>query len=207
VKQLIVSIRAVLALSVLTGGLYPLVMTGLAHVFFRTQANGSLIRVGDTYRGSRLIGQNFSDPKYFWGRLSATGPTAYNGASSAGSNVGPLNPALLEAVQRRIDSLRAVDPENVEKIPVDLVTASGSGLDPHITLAAARYQLKRVARVRGMSEKIVSDLISENIDGSFLGILGEPGVNVLKLNLALSKEHDSLPLPLTEKRRRGKENN
>ena len=184
-KQWIVSVRALAVFTFLTGAVYPLVLTGLAQALFPDRANGSLIRREGKWVGSKLIGQNFTDPRYFWGRLSATGPTPYNGASSSGSNLGPMNPALWKAAQDRIDALRSADPENTGLVPVDLVTASASGLDPHITPAAALYQLKRIAHVRRISEQTVERLISENTDGRFLGILGEPGVNVLKLNLAL----------------------
>ncbi len=184
-KQWIVSVRALAVFTLLTGAVYPLALTGLAQAFFPDRANGSLIRREGKWVGSKLIGQNFTDPRYFWGRLSATGPTPYNGASSSGSNLGPMNPALWKAAQDRIDALRSADPENTGPVPVDLVTASASGLDPHITPAAALYQLKRIAHVRRISEQTVERLISENTDGRFLGILGEPGVNVLKLNLAL----------------------
>lgn len=184
-KQWIVSVRALVVFTLLTGAVYPLALTGLAQALFPDRANGSLIRREGKWVGSKVIGQNFTDPRYFWGRLSATGPTPYNGASSSGSNLGPMNPALWKAAQDRIDALRSADPKNTGPVPVDLVTASASGLDPHITPAAALYQLKRIARVRRISEQTVERLISENTDGRFLGILGEPGVNVLKLNLAL----------------------
>ena len=184
-KQWIVSVRALAVFTLLTGAVYPLALTGLAQALFPDRANGSLIRRWDKWAGSKVIGQNFTDPRYFWGRLSATGPTPYNGASSSGSNLGPMNPALWKAAQDRIDALRSANPENTGPVPVDLVTASASGLDPHITPAAALYQLKRIAHVRRISEQTVERLISENTDGRFLGILGEPGVNVLKLNLAL----------------------
>lgn len=184
-KQWIVSVRALVVFTLLTGAVYPLALTGLAQALFPDRANGSLIRREGKWVGSKVIGQNFTDPRYFWGRLSATGPTPYNGASSSGSNLGPMNPALWKAAQDRIDALRSADPKNTGPVPVDLVTASASGLDPHITPAAALYQLKRIAHVRRISEQTVERLISENTDGRFLGILGEPGVNVLKLNLAL----------------------
>ena len=184
-KQWIVSVRALAVFTLLTGAVYPLALTGLAQALFPDRANGSLIRREGKWVGSKLIGQNFTDPRYFWGRLSATGPTPYNGASSSGSNLGPMNPALWKAAKDRIDALRSADPENTGLVPVDLVTASASGLDPHITPAAALYQLKRIAHVRRISEQTVERLISENTDGRFLGVLGEPGGNVLKLNLAL----------------------
>ncbi len=171
--------------TVITGIIYPLCVTGFAQAFFHRQANGSLIEENGTSVGSELIGQPFSDPKYFWGRLSATASFPYNAAASSGSNLGPSNPALLDAVQARIDALKAVDPGNNEPIPVDLVTFSASGLDPDISIAAANYQIPRVARYRGLSEEQVSTLVSQFIEGRQLGILGEPRVNVLKLNLAL----------------------
>jgi K+-transporting ATPase ATPase C chain len=176
-------------LSVITGVFYPLVVTGIAQVVFPRQANGSLIRAGDEVVGSELIGQPFSDPKYFWSRLSATGPFPYNAAVSSGSNYGPLNDTLLEGVKGRVDALKAADPANKAPIPVDLVTASGSGLDPHISPAAARWQAGRVARARGLDPKAVEALVARHTQGRQLGMLGEPVVNVLRLNLAL----DALP--------------
>ncbi len=174
-------------LSVLTGLLYPLAITGLAQLIFPRQANGSLIVQNGKTLGSSLIGQPFDDLRYFWGRLSATSPFPYNAAASSGSNLGPSNPALLQVVQARIDALKAADPQNTAPIPVDLVTASGSGLDPDISLAAALYQAPRVARVRGLSEDTVRALIYQNLQGRQFGILGEPVVNVLLLNLALDQ--------------------
>lgn len=175
-----------LLLTVLTGVVYPLAVTGLGQGLFGDQANGSIVETeGGKALGSRLIGQPFSDPKYFWGRPSATGPYAYNGAASSGSNQGPLNPALESAVKERIAALRAVDPDNTAAPPVDLVTASGSGLDPHISPAAAEYQVKRVARVRGIDVATVRTLVAQATEGRTLGILGEPRVNVLELNLLL----------------------
>jgi K+-transporting ATPase ATPase C chain len=169
----------------LTGVIYPLVVTGVAQSLFHKQAEGSLIVSTDgKILGSSLIGQNFDDPKYFWGRISATSP-AYNASSSTGSNLGPSNPALLDEVKGRIAALKAADPNNSDLIPVDLVTSSGSGLDPHISLAAANYQLARVARVRGLTQSAVQQIIDQNTQGRFLGFLGEPVVNVLQLNLAL----------------------
>jgi K+-transporting ATPase ATPase C chain len=180
-----------LVLTLLTGGIYPLVVTGVAQVLFPHQANGSLITRQGQVVGSELIGQSFDDPKYFWGRLSATGTFPYNAfnaanlTASSGSNLGPLNPALLQAVQARISALRAADPGNAMPIPVDLVTASGSGLDPQISLAAAFYQIPRVARTRGMTEDAVRAVVQSQTTGRQFGILGEPTVNVLELNLAL----------------------
>ncbi len=184
-RQLKPAVLSLLVLTILTGVIYPLTVTGLAQLLFPSQANGSLIVRDGTVVGSRLIGQPFDDPKYFWGRLSATGPVAYNGAASSGSNLGPLNDALTDAVRGRIDALRAADPGNTAPIPVDLVTASGSGLDPHISPAAARYQATRVARVRGVPETRVLALVDQHTAGRQWGFLGEPIVAVLPLNLAL----------------------
>jgi K+-transporting ATPase ATPase C chain len=178
---------ALLVFTVLTGLVYPLVVTGIAQLFFPHQANGSLIVVNGQTLGSALIGQSFDDPKYFWGRLSATGPFPYNAAASSGSNLGPTNPALLDAIKARIAALKAADPANTQPIPVDLVTSSGSGLDPHISLAAVYYQVSRVARARGMSEADVTALVDQYTEGRQLGFLGEPRVNVLLLNLALDE--------------------
>lgn len=174
-----------LALSVLTGLVYPLAVTGIAQLAFPASANGSLIRQGDKVVGSELIGQAFSDPKHFWSRPSATSPMAYNAANSAGSNQGPLNPALADAVKARIAALRAADPGNDKPVPVDLVTASASGLDPHISRAAADYQAARVARARGISEAQVRALVEQHTEQPLLGFIGEPRVHVLRLNLAL----------------------
>jgi K+-transporting ATPase ATPase C chain len=180
-----------LILTLITGVIYPLVVTGIAQVAFPRQANGSLIVIdGKTY-GSELIGQQFDDPKYFWGRLSATGTFPYNAynaenlTASSGSNYGPLNPALMDMVQARIDALQAANPDNTAPIPVDLVTASGSGLDPHISVAAALYQVQRVAAARGLEEAQVKSLVEKYTEGRQFGIFGEPRVNVLLLNLAL----------------------
>ncbi|MGH7492922.1 MAG: potassium-transporting ATPase subunit KdpC [bacterium] len=178
-----------LALSLLTGLAYPLLVTAIAQIFFPRQANGSLIQSDGKLVGSALIGQPFEDPKYFWSRPSATGPFQFNAAASSGSNYGPLNETLLQAVAGRIQALRQADSTNTQPIPVDLVTASGSGLDPHISPAAAFYQVSRIARVRGIDEASIRHLIEKHLEGRQLGFLGEPRVNVLKLNLAL----DDLP--------------
>jgi len=189
--QLRPALVTLLLLTLITGVLYPLAVTGIAQSLFPDQANGSLIVQGDRLVGSALIGQSFDDPAYFWGRLSATGAFPYNAfnaetlTASSGSNYGPLNPALLEAAQARIDALKAADPGNAAPIPVDLVTASGSGLDPHISLAAAFYQAPRVARAHGLSMAQVEQLIKEHTAGRQFGFLGEPRVNVLQLNLVL----------------------
>jgi potassium-transporting ATPase KdpC subunit len=174
-----------LLMTVLTGIAYPLVVTGLAQVLFPSQANGSLIEKDGRPIGSTLIGQSFTEPKYFWGRPSATTPQANNGTGSNGSNLGPTNPALTDAVKQRIDALRAADPGNTAPVPVDLVTASGSGLDPEISPAAAAYQVPRVAKARGLSESQVQAMVAMATSGRQFGMLGEPRVNVLKLNLAL----------------------
>jgi len=183
-RQVRYAIGFVVVLTVITGVIYPLAVTGLAQTIFCHQANGSLISDNGNLIGSELIGQPFSDPRYFWGRLSAA---EYDAAASSGSNYGPTNPALLEAIQARIDALKAVDPDNDQPIPVDLVTSSGSGLDPHISIAAAQYQVPRVARYRGLSEDEVSALVDRFTEGRQFGVLGEPRVNVLKLNLALDE--------------------
>ena len=172
-------------LTLLTGVVYPLLVTGLAQILFPSQAHGSLIHRDGKVVGSTLIGQSFSDPAHFWSRPSATGPMSYNAAASSGSNHGPLNPALIDAVTARVAALRAADPSNLAAIPVDLVTASASGLDPHISLAAAQYQLSRVATARQLSPQAVQLLIEQNTQRPLLGLLGEPVVNVLQLNLVL----------------------
>jgi K+-transporting ATPase ATPase C chain len=172
-------------LSVLTGLVYPLVVTGLARALFPHQAAGSLVNRDGKPVGSALIGQNFSDPKYVWGRPSATSPQPNNAGSSSGSNLGPLNPALVEAVKGRIATLRAADPGNTAAVPIDLVTASASGLDPHISVAAAQYQAGRVSRLRGLPTEQVLRLIDQQHEDRLWGFLGEPRVNVLALNLAL----------------------
>jgi potassium-transporting ATPase KdpC subunit len=173
------------ALSLLTGLAYPLLVTGLAQSLFPAQAHGSLLLRDGKVIGSTLIGQSFTDPAHFWGRPSATSPMANNAAASGGSNLGPMNPALVDAVKARVAALRAADPTNTAAVPVDLVTASASGLDPHISLAAAHYQLGRVAKARQLSPQVVQGLIDQATQRPVLGLLGEPVVNVLQLNLAL----------------------
>lgn len=177
-----------IALSVLTGILYPLAITGIAQAIFPKQANGSLIYRDGRPVGSSLIGQSFTDPKYFWSRPSATSPIGYNAASSAGSNLGPMNPDLTTAVEERIAALRKADPGNDAPIPVDLVTSSASGLDPHISLAAAEYQIARVAKARGMETAVVRQLVARHTEGRTFGLLGEPRVNVVELNIELDDE-------------------
>lgn len=174
-----------LLLSAVTGLAYPLVVTGIARAVFPEQAAGSLILEDGQVVGSALVGQHFSDPKHFWGRPSATAPQPYNAAASSGSNLGPLNPALVAAVETRLEALRAADPGNARAVPVDLVTASASGLDPHISPAAALWQVPRVARARGLPEAQVRSLVEGQAEGRQWWLLGEPRVNVLKLNLAL----------------------
>ena len=173
------------ALTVLVGLAYPLAVTGIAQALFHDQANGSLVLKDGKPAGSALIGQNFSDTKHFWGRPSATSPMPYNAANSGGSNLGPLNPALTDSVKGRIDALRAADPGNTAPVPVDLVTASGSGLDPHISPAAAHYQVARVAKARGLPQDRVQALVDANTEKPWLPLIGEATVNVLRLNLAL----------------------
>lgn len=185
IRELRAALVLFLFLTVLTGGIYPLAVTGIAQTIFPDQSNGSLIRVGGNAVGSALIGQEFTDPGYFWSRPSATTPFQYNSGASSGSNYGPLNPALRQVVERRISALEAADPTNPLPIPVDLVTASASGLDPDISVAAALYQVPRVARARGLSEQEVRDLVESHIENRQLGFLGEPRVNVLELNLDL----------------------
>lgn len=184
-KQLRPALILFAALTILTGLLYPLTITGLAQMIFPHQANGSLIIKDGKVMGSELIGQQFTNPRYFWGRLSATGGSPYNASASGGSNYSVLNPNLEKLVQDRLTALHAADPGNYEPVPVDLVTASGSGLDPDISIAAARYQAPRVARLRGLSIDQVLALVNQHTKGRTLGFLGEPRVNVLDLNLAL----------------------
>ena len=179
------SVRMLLFMTVITGVVYPLLVTGIAQLAFPGQANGSLIEKDGKVLGSSLIGQPFSDPKYFWSRPSATSPMPYNGGSSSGSNQGPTNPALKEAVEGRVKALREAGGDPAKPVPVDLVTASGSGLDPHISPAAAEYQVARVAKARGMPEAKLQDLIAQSSEDRQFGFLGEARVNVLRLNLAL----------------------
>jgi K+-transporting ATPase ATPase C chain len=191
------SIVSIIFFTIVTGLLYPAVITGIAQVIFPYQANGSLLTDDEgNVVGSELIGQEFSDPAYFWGRLSATGPVPYNAAASSGSNYGPLNPALIGPdgiIQTRITALHdaeaAAGVDNTQPIPVDLVTASGSGLDPHISPAAAEYQVARVAALRGIDEAALQALVDQYTEGRTLGVLGEPRVSVLRLNLALDRQY------------------
>jgi K+-transporting ATPase ATPase C chain len=184
-SQLRTAIVIFLGLAAITGVIYPLAITGIAQVAFPRQANGSLVTAGGRVAGSKLIGQPFDDPRYFWGRPSATGPFPYNAGASTGSNLGPTNPELIARVQARVQALRDADPGNTQPIPADLVTASASGLDPDISVAAALYQVPRIARTRGLSEVQVLALVRQHIQGRLFGLLGEPRVNVLALNLAL----------------------
>lgn len=182
--QLRPAITLLALFTIITGVVYPVLVTGIAQMAFPHQANGSLIERDGAVIGSELIGQQFDDPKYFWGRPSAAG---YNAAASSGSNYGAMNPALLDSVQARIDTIKAADPDNTLPIPVDLVTASGSGLDPHISVASALYQVHRVASARGLDEADVVALVDQYTEGRQFGFLGEPRVNVLLLNLALDQ--------------------
>jgi len=184
-KELRPAIISFLLLSLLTGIAYPLLVTGISQATMAGKANGSLIVKDGKPLGSSLIGQSFSDPKYFWGRPSATGPMPNNASNSSGSNLGPTNPALLDAVKGRVQALRDADPGNTKPVPVDLVTASGSGLDPQISPAAAEYQIARVARLRNLDPVAVRKLVVQHTEDRQFGILGEPRVNVLELNLAL----------------------
>ena len=185
--QIYPAVMLTILLTILTGLFYPLAITALAQVLFPHQANGSLIVEGGRVVGSHLIGQPFDDPKYFWGRLSATSPYPYNAAASSGSNLAPTNQALIDAVKQRVAALRAADPGNAAPVPADLATASGSGLDPHISVAAAAYQIPRVARARNLSEDTVRRFVRQHTEGRQFGILGEPRVNVLELNRALDQ--------------------
>jgi len=179
---------SLVVLTVVTGVVYPVIVTAIAQLVFPHQANGSLIVKDGKVVGSALIGQPFDDPKYFWGRPSATSPFGYNAASSSGSNLSPTNPVLVKSVQERVDALRAADPGNTAPVPVDLVTASASGLDPHISPAAALYQVNRVAKARKLDPAVVRDLVGRHTEGRQWGFLGEPRVNVLALNLALERK-------------------
>jgi K+-transporting ATPase ATPase C chain len=188
-QQLRPALVLFVVLTIITGVVYPAVVTVVAQTVFADQANGSLVQRVGAVAGSSLIGQPFDDPKYFWGRLSATAPFAYNAGASSGSNLGPLNPSLVDAVKARVDTLRAADPDNHAAVPVDLVTASGSGLDPHVSPAAAHWQVVRVARARGLDPAAVDALVTRHTEPRQWGLLGEARVNVLALNLAL----DALP--------------
>jgi len=188
-KQLKPAILMLLVMTVLTGLVYPLLTTGVAKLVFPFQANGSLIEKDGKLVGSALIGQQFTEPRYFWGRLSATGTYPYNASASGGSNFGPLNPALADSAKARIEALTKAEQDvgiqQTKAVPIDLVTASGSGLDPHISVAAAEYQLARVAKVRGLPEAKVRELVAANTQANWLGLFGDAHVNVLKVNLAL----------------------
>ncbi len=184
------AVLMLLLLSILTGVVYPALVTVFAQVFYADKANGSLIKDQQgALLGSQLIGQPFSDPSYFWGRASATSPYPYNASASSGSNLGPTNPALADAVKGRIDALQKVDPDNKAPVPVDLITASGSGLDPHISPAAADYQIDRISKVRNIAPEKLRDLVQTHTEGRQWGVFGEPRVNVLALNLALDAVH------------------
>jgi K+-transporting ATPase ATPase C chain len=187
VKQIKTALILFGLLALITGMVYPLLITLAGQVFFPYRANGSLIDVDGKLAGSELIGQQFDDPKYFWGRPSATVQYAYNAAASGGSNLSQTNPELQKRIEERVAALRAADPQNQQAIPVDLVTASGSGLDPHISVAAAQYQVERVARERGLPAETVQNLVKTHTEGPMFGLLGETRVNVLELNLALDE--------------------
>jgi K+-transporting ATPase ATPase C chain len=189
-KDLRIATFMLVVLTLVTGLIYPLLVTGLAQLVFRHQANGSLVVVADRPVGSELVGQEFTRPEYFWGRLSATAPAAYNAAASSGSNLGPMNPALFEAASARIAALKQYDVPGGE-IPVDLVTSSASGLDPEISLAAAEYQVPRIAKARGLTEEALRRLVAESAVGRQFGLLGEPRVNVLRLNLSLDGQPEA----------------
>jgi potassium-transporting ATPase KdpC subunit len=186
-KNLQTSVILLLILTVLTGLIYPLLITAIAQLVFPARANGSLILQGGRVVGSALMGQPFTDPRYFWSRPSATVPSPYNARASSGSNLGPLNQALLDAVRRRVGDLKAADSLNTMPIPVDLVTASGSGLDPHISVMAALYQVPRVARARGLTQERVRNIVEQHIEGRQFGLLGEPRINVLLLNISMDE--------------------
>jgi potassium-transporting ATPase KdpC subunit len=184
-RQLRAALVVLLAMTLLTGVAYPLLVTAVAQAAFRDKANGSLLVRGGSVKGSALIGQPFDDPRYFWGRPSTTSPMPYNGGASSGSNLGPTNKALLDAIKARVEALRTADPGNTSAIPADLATASASGLDPHITPAAALYQIARVARTRGVDEARLRELVAKYTKPRLFSVLGEPHVNVLLLNMAL----------------------
>lgn len=186
-REFVSALRLFVLLTVLTGIVYPLIVTAAATVLFPHQTGGSLIEIDDRRVGSELIGQPFDDPGYFWGRPSVTSPVAYNAMAGSGSNLAPTNPALVDAVRQRIAKLRAADPDNVAPVPIDLVTASASGLDPHISPAAAYYQVPRVAKARGLSEATVRELVDRNVIGPTWGLLGSARAAVLPLNRALDK--------------------
>jgi K+-transporting ATPase ATPase C chain len=184
-EQIRSAILMFVILTLLTGIFYPAFITGAAYLFFPHQANGSMLYRNNKFIGSVLIGQEFTDPKYFWGRISGTSPVAYNSSSSSGSNLGPSNPALIKKVKERIGALKEFDPDNVNPVPIDLVTSSASGLDPHISIAGAYYQIPRVARMRGLTEDTLKDIVNRHTNGRIFGLIGEPVVNVLELNLEL----------------------
>jgi potassium-transporting ATPase KdpC subunit len=184
-EQIKPALMTFLILTIITGVIYPLLVTGIAKGFFREKATGSLIYQNGKTVGSALIGQPFDDPRYFWSRPSATSPVSYNAAASSGSNFGPMNPLFIDAVKSRITAIKSADPDNNKLIPVDLITSSASGLDPHISLAGAYYQIPRIARLRGLSEDTLKTIVEQHTSGRFLGLIGEPVVSVLQLNLAL----------------------
>lgn len=186
-KQLKTAFLLLIIMTIFTGLIYPAFVTAVAQLLFPWSANGSLIKQNNTIIGSKLIGQSFTESKYFWGRPSATSPYPYNALLSSGSNLGPTNPTLILLIKQRAAVLREADPENKQLIPVDLVTASASGLDPDISPLAAYYQIHRIAKARGLSDEVVKQLIDSHITGSVFGILGEPRVNVLQLNIALDQ--------------------
>lgn len=191
-KEVIIALRVFIVMTVLTGLVYPLLITGIAQAVFPNQANGSIIRQGDKVIGSSLIGQQFDDSRHFWSRPSATSSEPYNAASSSGSNLGPTNPELINKIKERVQALKVADPDNLNPVPTDLATASASGLDPNISVAAALYQVPRIARLRNISQAELKSLVQSNTHGPDLGLFGEPVVNVLELNLALDRinQHD-----------------
>ncbi|OFW46151.1 MAG: potassium-transporting ATPase subunit C [Actinobacteria bacterium RBG_13_35_12] len=184
-EQIRSAILMFVILSLLTGIFYPAFITGAVYIFFPHQATGSMLYRNNKLLGSVLIGQEFTDPKYFWGRISETSPVAYNSSSSSGSNLGPSNPALIEKVKARIRALKEFDPDNTNPVPIDLVTSSASGLDPHISIAGAYYQIPRVARMRSLTEDTIKAIVNRHTNGRIFGLIGEPVVNVLELNLEL----------------------